>query len=358
MGPFMIRIACVSAPCSDSRPRRGPIDASPTLGRVVKESTNIVVLRVEKVSKEKGGIIYSKVEDLKGKYPAGEFKHQLTGGWHPGEAKLVLDWASRAGSPCASSTASRPWSCIDNYWYGATAAEPPWWVMTSGEARLGYAYAGRRTELRGHLTAMFAGKEVVIPVVQFHADRQKVYRQRDIADFKNVFRGRDCPICRIKASLKMSDSPDGSQARGAGPAGPEDVPALLKALEQKDGQGPGGRRRAAGPGRPARQGRTSGPPPRRRRTQNGLVRVKAADAVARIDPKDQAAVPVLIEALKDKSGKARRAAAEVLGDIGAGAAAAVPALVAALKDADEDVRWAAAEALRDVVRRRRPPSSR
>jgi hypothetical protein len=33
------------------------IDAAPTLGRVVKESTNIVVLRVEKVSKDKGVII-------------------------------------------------------------------------------------------------------------------------------------------------------------------------------------------------------------------------------------------------------------------------------------------------------------
>src|SRR5438552_17622075 len=72
------------------------IDASPTLGRVVKESTNIMVLRVEKVSKDKGVIIYTKVEDLKGKFPTDQIKHRITEGWHPGESKLILDWAERS----------------------------------------------------------------------------------------------------------------------------------------------------------------------------------------------------------------------------------------------------------------------
>ena len=92
-------------------------------------------------------------------------------------------------------------TCIDNYWYGVTAAAAPWWVMTSGEARLAYAYAGTGERLREHLQAMLDGQEVVITVVQFHADRQKVYKQRDIADFKNVLRGRDCPICRINTEM-------------------------------------------------------------------------------------------------------------------------------------------------------------
>ena len=119
---------------------------------------------------------------------------------------------------------------------GKSAAEPPWWIMSCGEARLAYAYVGSAQKLREHLKAMLDGKEVVITVVQFHADRQKVYKQRDIADFKNVFRGRDCPICRIKASLKMPASPSDVKPVGLGAGGPEDVPPLIKSLKSKEGQ--------------------------------------------------------------------------------------------------------------------------
>jgi hypothetical protein len=41
----------------------------PTLGRVVNQSTSIVVLQVDKVSREKRVVIYKKVGDLKGKDP-------------------------------------------------------------------------------------------------------------------------------------------------------------------------------------------------------------------------------------------------------------------------------------------------
>jgi HEAT repeat protein len=324
------------------------IDASPTLGRLVKESTNIVVLRVEKVSMDKRAIIYTKVADLKGKYPADQVKHQLTDGWHPGESKFILEWAEPGRIAVCLLNGKSALICVDNYWYGVTAAEAPWWVMTCGEARLAYAYAGTGEKLQEHLKAMLDGKEVVITVVQFHvgADRPKVYKQRDIADFKNVFRGRDCPICRIKASLKLDDE-EGRVPVGLGVGGPKDGPALLKALEQKDGKV---RADAA-----ERLGQISPPAKaalpdllRAMKDDDGMVRVKAADSFSRIDPKNKAAVSVLIEALKDESGKVRRAAGEVLGDIGPGAAEAVPALITALKDADANVRWAAAEALRDV----------
>ncbi len=40
-----------------------------TLGRVCQESTTIVLVEVTKVNKEKGLIIYKKIEDIKGKHP-------------------------------------------------------------------------------------------------------------------------------------------------------------------------------------------------------------------------------------------------------------------------------------------------
>jgi HEAT repeat protein len=323
------------------------IDASPTLGRVVRESTNIVVLRVEKASKDKGVIIYSKVEDLKGKDAADQIKHRITEGWHPGEAKLIFDWAEPGRIAICFYNGRSAVTCIGNYWYGASAAESPWWTMTCGEARLGYAYFGSVQKLRGHLKAMLAGKEAVITVVQFHEDRQKVLKQRDVADFKNVFRGRDFPIARIKASLKMTDHPGEIKAVEPGAGGREDVPPLIESLESKDGHVRAEAAEELGLIGPI--AREAIPALLRRlKDSEGMVRVKAADALARIDSKNPAALPAVIAALKDESEKVRRAAAEALGGFGPAANAAVPTLIEALKDVDPNVRWAAADALRDI----------
>ncbi|MGC8880568.1 MAG: HEAT repeat domain-containing protein, partial [Anaerolineae bacterium] len=75
------------------------------------------------------------------------------------------------------------------------------------------------------------------------------------------------------------------------------------------------------------------------------VRQAAARALGKIG--DAAAVPALIEALRDEDEDVRQAAAEALGKIGD--AAAVPALIEALRDEDMWVRRAAAEALGKIV---------
>ncbi|MEM4359453.1 MAG: HEAT repeat domain-containing protein, partial [Candidatus Bilamarchaeaceae archaeon] len=71
------------------------------------------------------------------------------------------------------------------------------------------------------------------------------------------------------------------------------------------------------------------------------VRYEAAEALGKIG--DARAVPVLIDALKDKDRYVRYEAAEALGKIGD--ARAVPVLIDALKDKDRYVRYEAAEAL-------------
>lgn len=86
---MVIKLVCVAVCLLGlATPAWAYIDASPTLGRIVKESTSIVVLQVEKVSQEKGVVIYKKVEDLEGEHPTGQIKHQITAGWHLGESKL------------------------------------------------------------------------------------------------------------------------------------------------------------------------------------------------------------------------------------------------------------------------------
>jgi HEAT repeat protein len=75
------------------------------------------------------------------------------------------------------------------------------------------------------------------------------------------------------------------------------------------------------------------------------TRAAAVKVLGKIGPAACAAVPTLVEALADKSGRVRSGAARSLGQVGAPARAAFPALVRALADGSEPVRKAAAEAL-------------
>src|SRR5262249_60642766 len=67
-----------------------------------------------------------------------------------------------------------------------------------------------------------------------------------------------------------------------------------------------------------------------------------------IDPQNEAAMPMLLEALKHETGKVRKRAAECLGDLGPGANSAIAALVQAISDSDPTVTWAAIDALGQI----------
>ena len=74
-------------------PARAYVDCALTLGQIVRDSANVVVLRVEQVSREKQVVVFSKVADLKRHSPDGLVKHLIACGHHPREPRLVLDWA-------------------------------------------------------------------------------------------------------------------------------------------------------------------------------------------------------------------------------------------------------------------------
>lgn len=75
------------------------------------------------------------------------------------------------------------------------------------------------------------------------------------------------------------------------------------------------------------------------------VRQPVLDVLGLIGPEAEAAVPLLIEALKDEAEELRSSGAKGLGHIGAKAKAGVPALAATLKDGSATVRAQAAGAL-------------
>src|SRR5436305_13985484 len=80
-------------------PARAYVEAPHSLGMICNLSTNIVLVRVEKVDKDKNLIIYRKVRDIKGVHPADVIKHNIgRGGYNPREWQFIMDWAE-GGKP-------------------------------------------------------------------------------------------------------------------------------------------------------------------------------------------------------------------------------------------------------------------
>ena len=133
------------------------IDATPTLGQLMKDSTDIVVLEVEKVNADKRIIIYKKAGSLKGTLPGDEMRHQITIGWHPRESKIILDWAQPGKRAICFHDGKIAMTCIGQYWYQTSALESPWWTMTSGRAELSLAFFGPVDKLRRAVSLMLEG---------------------------------------------------------------------------------------------------------------------------------------------------------------------------------------------------------
>jgi HEAT repeat protein len=340
------------------------ISPLPTLGKVITDSRHVVVLEVDKVSRDKQVVIFKKVADLKGEGAPAVAKHKLTEGLNPRQMRTILDWAEPGKTAVCFQTDRSSLTCVGDFWYESAAGDDSWWTMTTGRPELSFAYSGSPAKLRGHVTEMLAGREVVVTALKFRlltpvpgGGTERKWETVDTVEAvgaRRLMRGKDWPVWRIKASLKMPNTlPEliaghSELLAGDGPGGAEDVPALVKALKHEDARV---RVEAAEDlgriGPPAADGVAAllklaehDPDP--------LVRLEAAKAAAGIDPKNEAAVPLLVEALKDKVGPVRKRAAECLGDLGPGARSAVPTLTKAVKDSDPTVSWAAIDALGQI----------
>jgi HEAT repeat protein len=327
------------------------VDASPSLGSVIRDSSNIAVLEVTKVNVEKRVIIYKKVADLKGRHPTEEVRHAIGEGNHPREPKAVLDLAKPGTIAICFHNGKVAQTCLGKYWYEAAASqEAPWWRMTYGRTELSLAYWGSTSKLRNLLAEILAGKTVVITAISHGVNDYGAYG--DVMN-KKVLGGKDTPIWRIYASLNMPAMTyqigrDPKQIVGFGAGSAADVAGLVQMLKGTD---QAARAEAAQElGLIGRYAKSAVPALLEAMQAPGApVRVRAAEALVRIDPaQQQAGVNGLIASLQDKRVEIRRAAAEALGHLGADAKPAVPALIEALKDADPEVRWIAVDALGHV----------
>jgi len=312
------------------------IDTCPSLGTVVASSTSIVILQVDKVSVDKRVVIYKKIADLKGKYPAEQIKHQITDGGHPREPKGILDWARPGRTAIGFINDKTSLTFIGRQWYESAAGEAPWWTMTRGCPELLYSYAGTVDRLRQASLDMVAGKEVVVPAVSYAGTASQGGFAMAI-HYRSSLRG--VPLCRLKASVKLT-SYRPEQLVGPNGGTEADVPGLLEALQRSERS-----RRVDAVEELSR----IGPPAKAAvpelvkalQDPDADLRLASANALAAIDPKNPVILPALDAELKAGPDQ-RKAAAEILGDLGA---VGVAVLTGALKDPDAGVRWAAADSL-------------
>ena len=184
-----------------------------------------------------------------------------------------MDWAQPGRRAVCFVSGPAALVCLGPYWYEAAAKGPPWWGMIRGRTELSLAYMGSADRLREQVAAILSGREVVITAVR-HGTHG--FKSDEAVAFKNLLRGSEVPLWRLKASLRMPAtveemSKDRSLLVGMDAGGSEDVPALVRAL--RDNEAP--------------------------------HRAEAAEDLGLIGRKARAAVPVLTGALNDHNALVR-----------------------------------------------------
>jgi hypothetical protein len=165
------------------------IEAPHSLGQIVHESTNIVLVEVLRVNKEKNLVIYKKLKDLKGKEAAEEIKHNIgERGFHPREWQTIKKWAEVGKKAVFFHNGGASETCTGDYWYQCYR-EGEWWGMSHAEPFLLRTYTGDAEKLAEAITKMLKGESVVVTCF---ADKNK--------EQLHERKGR---LQRMKASLKL-----------------------------------------------------------------------------------------------------------------------------------------------------------
>jgi hypothetical protein len=173
------------------------VEAPHSLGQVVQLSTNILVMRVEKVDKEKNLIIFRKVRDLKGTHPTDVIKHNIArNGFNAREWQFPMEWAEVGKTAIFFHNGGASETCIGTYWYQCYAGGE-WWGMSHGEPFLLRTFAGNPDKLATAVTDMLANKEVIVPCMvdgnkdDLHLRRARIQRLRASLQLQNYDAKRD-----------------------------------------------------------------------------------------------------------------------------------------------------------------------
>jgi HEAT repeat protein len=314
-----------------------------TLGKLIEGASHIVVLRVERVDREQRTIHFKVAETLKGKRPSARVRQPIPRSeGSPRAAEAILDWARPGKTAIAFHDDEGAHVCLGNSWYWSRLEPPDGWALMYSVDEYLQVYVGSTDKLREHVTAILAGKEVVLTAEA--PDPERSWHESPL--FRDWLHGKKGKVWRIKVSLKLKED-EKIPFVGWGVGGPESVPGLTAALKHPDSCA-----RAEAAEDLAQLGRVARPAVgglrAALRDPDAHVRISSAAALARIEPEAEPPLPVLLAALRHKDKTAREAAAGVIAELGRRSLSALPALVAALGDKEASVRRAAAFALGEV----------
>src|SRR5688572_1316443 len=183
--------ALVGALAVGTRPADAYIEAAMSFGAVVAQSSNIVLMRVESVDREKNLIVYRKVQDIKGKHPTDVIKHNIgRGGLRPNEWKPQMDWAEPGKIAAFFYNGGASETCIGTWWYQAYGGGE-WWNHSHAEPFLLRSYSGPPEKLVGIVGTMLANQDAIAPCM--------------VDGNKEDLHNRRAKIQRLKVSLKIQD---------------------------------------------------------------------------------------------------------------------------------------------------------
>jgi HEAT repeat protein len=331
---------------------RAYVDITPTLGRIINESRSISIIQVEKVNREKRGIIFTKVEDLVGQLPNQTIRHQLTDGNPPRPPRHLLDWARPGQRAILFVTGPVALVCVGDTWYQTTApaGDDQWWRMTLDRPELALAYRGSARRLADAVKQIAAGKEVIITTVAHGAQGRGSFS--DVV-FNTLQSGAPAPMQRMRASRNMPAILIGMGADpqwfvGFGAVTADDLPRLEKDLQSPD---PQARLEAAddlrllGPGIAANNIAQSALE-HQLTDSDPQVRLHIATTLLTINPKQTQSHDLLAAALSDPAIPVKLEAARCIARLGKLAEPLLPALIQSLdKETDPDIRYAIVEAI-------------
>jgi hypothetical protein len=190
-----------------SRPASSYVEERYSLGRIVKESTNIVLVKVDKVNKERKLIYYKKVADLKGEHPDVDIRHNVgVGGFNEFEQKAPIEWAEVGKLAIFFHNGSASETCIGKYWYQAYPGDK-WWNHSHGEPYLCRSYCGDIDGLKAAVEKILKGEEVIVPATVDKADLriQKVRTSLAKWDVHDVVEGPKIERVKLENVAGFSD---------------------------------------------------------------------------------------------------------------------------------------------------------
>jgi hypothetical protein len=158
-----------------------------TLPKMCSISHHIRVLKVEKYDKQRGVIVFTVAESLKGKDSAiATFRHVLRA--DAGGLKPILEWVKDGKTAVMFTIESKGSSprgigyiFIDSYCYSVDYnSSGKYWLLIRGEPDMSACYHGPVGRLREAVKDTLAGKDVKVPVKEPSTPVDREQRHKEI----------------------------------------------------------------------------------------------------------------------------------------------------------------------------------